>query len=62
MWHQKFTNNLQNMGFKQYKEDYDWWTRDCKDRYEYIVVMVDDILFFGNNSESIIESIQIIYS
>ena len=29
--------------------------RDCKDHYEYIAVMVDDILVFSKESESIIE-------
>ena len=31
-----FSNNLQNMGFKQCKVDYNLWMRDCKDHYAYI--------------------------
>ena len=61
IWHQKFSDNLQNIGFKQYKADYDLWMRDCKGHCEYIAVMVDDILFIGNDSESIIGHIRSIY-
>ena len=61
MWHQKFSDNLQSIGFKQYKADNDLWMKDCKDHYEYIAVMVDDILFIGNDSESIIGPIRSIY-
>ena len=53
MWHQKFSDNLQNIGFMQYKADYDLWMRDCKYHYEYIAVMVDDIFFIANDFESI---------
>ena len=61
MWHQKFSDNLQNIGFIQFKVDYDLWMRDCKDHYEYIAVMVDDIFFIGNDSESIFGPIRSIY-
>ena len=31
MWHQKFSDNLRNMGLKQCKADHDLWMRDCTD-------------------------------
>ena len=61
MWHQTFSDNLRIMDFKQCKADYDLWIRDCKDHYEYIAVMVDDILVFSKEPESIIKYIKDIY-
>ena len=51
MWHQKFSDNLQILVFKQCKADYELWIRDCKHHYEYIAVVVDDKLFLSNDSK-----------
>ena len=58
MYHQEFSHNSQNMGFKQWKVDYDLRTIDCTNNYEYIAVMVDDILVFSKDPESRIEPIK----
>ena len=43
------------------KADYDLLMRDCTDHYEYVTVMVDDILVFSKEPESIIEPIKDVY-
>ena len=62
MWHQKFSDNLRDMGFRPCHVDFDLWMRDRGDHYEYIAVMVDDHLIFSKEPLSIIEPLQKIWS
>ena len=45
-WHQKFSDNLRDMGFRPCHADSDLWMRDRGDHYEYIAAIVDDLLIF----------------
>ena len=55
MWHQKLSDNLRNMGFKPCYADLDLWMTYLGDYYEYIAVMVDDLLIFRKYPHEIIE-------
>ena len=61
MWHQKFSDNLRDMGFRFCHADSDLWMRDRGDHYEYIAVMVDDLLIFSKEPLSIIEPLKKIW-
>ena len=61
MWHQKFSDNLRDMGFWPCYADFDLWMRYRGDYYEYIAVMVDDLPIFSKYSHGIIEPIQDIW-
>lgn len=61
MWHQMLSDTLREMGFVRSKADYDLWMRKREDHYEYIAVIVDDLLIFSKNPEEIIEPLQEIY-
>jgi len=43
-WHQKLADNLFAMGFLPSKADYNLWIRDRGDHYDYVAVIVDDLL------------------
>lgn len=61
MWHQKLSDNLRDMGFRPCHADFDLWMRDRGDHYEYIAVMVDDLLIFSKEPLLIIEPLQKIW-
>ena len=47
MWHQKLADSLRMMGFKQCCADPDFWMRDMNGHYEFIAVIVDNLLIFS---------------
>jgi hypothetical protein len=61
-WHQKFADNLRDMGFRPCQADYDFWIRSRGDSYDYIAVMVDDLLIFSKDPDSIINPLKKIYN
>ena len=62
MWHQKLADCLRNMGFIPCKADHDLWIRDRGDHYEYVAVIVDDLLIFSQQPNLILEPLQKIYN
>ena len=58
MWYQKFSNNLQEMGFRTCKVDFYIWMRSCQGHYKYVAFMVDDLLYFSNNLALIIKPLK----
>ena len=54
MWHRKLADNLREMNFQPCTADHDFWIKDMKDHYEYIAVIVDDLLIFSKNGMKII--------
>ena len=62
MGHQKFSDNLRDMGFLPCYGDLDLWMRYQGDYYEYIAAMVDDILIFRKYPHVIIEPLQDIWN
>ena len=57
-WHQKLSDDLRAMGFTPSKADYDLWMRARGDHYEYIAVIVDDLLIFSKYPDQIIGPLQ----
>ena len=47
LWHQKMADTLTKMGFTPCKADYNVWARQHSDHYEYVAVIVDDLLVFS---------------
>ena len=62
MWHQKLSDTLRAMGFVPSKADYDLWMRACVDHYEYIAVIVDDLLVFSKDPSTVIGPLKEIYN
>jgi len=60
-WHQKLASNLLEMGFEPSKADYNLWIRECADHYEYVAVIVDDLLIFSRNPDTITGPLQTTY-
>ena len=58
MWHQCLADHLRNMGFRPCKADYDLWIRENEEHYEYIAVIVDDLLIFSREPGLIIQSLK----
>ena len=58
MWHRKFASNLKEMGFSPCEADHYFWMKEKKDHYEFIAVIVDDLLVFSRNAMEIIEKIK----
>ena len=44
-WHEKFSDDLRNMGFFPCKEEHDIWMRQSNGLWEYITLYVDDLSF-----------------
>ena len=61
MWHQKLADNLREMGYTPCEADYDFWIRGRDDHYEYVAVIVDDLLVFSRKPEETIGLLQQIY-
>ena len=61
MWHQKLSENLRDMRFCPCYAEFDLWMIDRGDYYEYIDVMMDDILIFRNYPYGIIGPLQDIW-
>jgi len=49
------------MGFNPCQADCDFWYRQVGNHYEYIAVIVDDLLIFSQNPDEIIETLQTVY-
>ena len=49
------------MGYKPCESDCDFWIRENTDHYEYIAVIVDDLLVFSKEPEIVIGQLQDIY-
>ena len=60
-WHQKLAENLREMGFRPCQADYDFWIRKRSNHYDYIAVMVDDLLIFSLEPKTILKPLQEIY-
>jgi hypothetical protein len=58
MWHQKLAQNLRDLGFSPCPASYDLWLRDMGDHYEYIAVIVDDLLVFSRDPTRILETLK----
>jgi len=52
-WHAKLADNLCDMGFRPSKADYNLWIRQMEDHYEYVAVIVDDLLIMSKSPETI---------
>jgi hypothetical protein len=61
MWHQKLSENLREMGFRPCRADYDFGIRPINNKFDYIAVIVDDLLIFSENPDSIIKPLEDIY-
>ena len=62
MWHLKLADNLREMGFQSCQADCDFWYREMEDHYEYIAVIVDDLLIFSRDPDSIIDTLKTKYN
>jgi hypothetical protein len=58
MWHLQLAENLRDMGYRPTKADYDYWIRDMDDHYEYVAVIVDDLLVFSRDPSTVIQPLQ----
>ena len=58
MWHLKLADNLREMGFTPCQADCDFWYRPVGNHYEYIAVIVDDLLIFSQDPEAIIKTLE----
>ena len=47
MWHNNVSNNLSDMGFHPCIADFYFWMQDCGNHYEYVVVIVYDLIVFN---------------
>ena len=61
MWHQKFSKSLRDMGFRPCLADSDLWMRDASDYYEYVAIIVDDLLVISKQPELIIEPLKVVH-
>jgi len=50
----KLADNLRSMGFRPCKADPNLWMRRKADYYEYVAVMVDDLLVFSQEPVELI--------
>ena len=55
MWHQHLAESLRALGFRPCEADPDLWMREMQDHYEYIAVIVDDLLIFSRCPQDIID-------
>jgi len=55
MWHRKLAANLRDLGFVPCEADHDFWMKDKGDHYEYIAIIVDDVLLFSRDPDPILE-------
>jgi hypothetical protein len=53
-WHEKFADCLRHEGFQPCKAEPDIWIRRNGERYEYIAVYVDDLLFAMTDPETFV--------
>jgi Reverse transcriptase (RNA-dependent DNA polymerase) len=56
-WHMKLAESLRCMGFLPCKADYDLWIRWKEDHYEYMAVVVDDLLIFSKAPKEITDEL-----
>jgi hypothetical protein len=61
MWHLQLADNLRDMGYRPTKADYDCWIRENEDHYEYVAVIVDDLLVFSREPNTVIQPLKEIY-
>jgi hypothetical protein len=61
MWHRKLAENLRDMRFRPSKADYDLWMRQHQDLWEYVAVIVDNLLVFSKEPPTIIEPLKKVY-
>ena len=57
MWHMKWNSILKDMGFRPCKAEPNLWMRCKGNYYEYVSVMIDDVIIFSHQQNLIIESI-----
>jgi len=60
-WHAKLAQKLYDMGFLPSKADYNLWMRPSEDIYEYIAVIVDDLLIMSRYPQTIIHTLSDVY-
>ena len=58
MWHLKLADNLREMNFLPCQADCDFWYRLNNDHYEYIAVIVDDLLIFSKRPDDITQTLE----
>ena len=61
-WHAKLADHLYDMGFLPSKADYNLWIRPREDHYEYIAVIVDDLLIMSKNPKSITSTLSDVFN
>jgi hypothetical protein len=61
MWHRQLADNLRNIGYRPTEADYDCWIRDVGDHYEYVAVIVDDLLIFSKDPQTVIQPLKQIF-
>ena len=61
MWHSKLADSLIHMGFVPSKAALDIWMRKRVDHYEYVAVIVDDLLVFSKKPEQILGPLTDVY-
>ena len=61
MWHSKLADSLTHMGFVPSKADSDIWMRKRTDHYEYVAVIVDDLLVLSRNPDQILGPLTDVY-
>ena len=57
-WHQTFAESLRALGFRPSTADYDMWIRNNETHYEYITVIVDDLLIASKDPKGITEELK----
>ena len=62
MWWRKCADSLRKMGFRPSGADYNLWIRQAIDHYEYIAVIVDDLLVFSKEPSLILEPLKDVFN
>ena len=60
-FHIKLSQNIRDMGFTPIQADYDFYRRDMGEYYDYLAVIVDDLLIFSHNPQEIVDKFTKIY-
>jgi hypothetical protein len=61
-WHQRLAGHLLELGFSPTMADYDLWIREFDKYYEYIAVVVDDLMIFAKDPKAILKNLETKFS
>ena len=61
LWHHKLAQNIRDMGFRPIPADYDFYLREVNASYEYIAVIVDDLLILSKDPQPILDTLTELY-